>query len=297
MTYSPPVPVRFVKYYEKGSTVLGADQIAAGLEARGWDARAIGVRDLPAAQRGILVFIKTSRLDHLLLARARGNRLVLDVQDTVVFKRRIKNRWLFDSLIFKNRRQLADFGRPGRRGGADRLIYHQWDPRYSPNQAPRDRLAVGYLGLPRSLELWGELPGVECVQDGYFDAARRFNCHLSVRNPGREILYKPNCKVSTAAACGAGLITTRDQSTVELLGEDYPYYCEPDRGSILAAIERARLSFGSAEWHAALDRLRTVREETRIDRVLDEYESLLRYLAEPLLARSSFPVASPERSS
>ncbi len=44
-------------------------------------------------------------------AKARGHRLVLDVQDTVVFKRRIKNKWLYDALIFKSRRQLADFGR------------------------------------------------------------------------------------------------------------------------------------------------------------------------------------------
>jgi hypothetical protein len=264
-----------VKYYDKGSTVLGADQIAEGLAARGWNARSIPVRELPSIRHGILVFIKTSRLDHLLGARARGNRLVLDVQDTVVFKRHIKNKWLYDALIFKNRRQLADFGR---RGKPDRLIYHQWDPRYRPNQAPRDRLVVGYLGLPRSLQMWGQIPDVECVEDGYFEAAARFNCHLSIRNPGREILYKPNCKVSTAAACDAGLITTRDLTTVELLGEDYPFYCEPERGSILAAIERVRSSFGSEDWQAALHRLRAVRELTRIDRVLDEYASLLRSL-------------------
>src|SRR5579872_6850878 len=87
----PPVPVAFVKYYEKGSTVMGADQIAEGLAARGWNARSIPVAELPGVRGGILVFIKTSRLDHLLLAKARGNKLVLDVQDTVVFKRRIKN--------------------------------------------------------------------------------------------------------------------------------------------------------------------------------------------------------------
>lgn len=277
MTRPPTVPVRFVKYYDKGSTVLGADQIAAGLAVRGWDARSLHVRDLATVRNGVLVFIKTSRLDHLLLARARGNRLVLDVQDTVVFKRRIKNRWLYDALIFKNRRQLADFGRQGR---LDRVIYHQWDPRYSPHQAPRDRLVVGYLGTQRSLGPLRLLQDVECVEDGYFTAADRFNCHLSVRSPGREILYKPNCKVSTAAACGAALITTRDLSTVELLGEDYPYYCEPERESILAAIERARETFGGAEWHTALDRLRAVRELTCIDRVLDEYETLLRQLLE-----------------
>jgi hypothetical protein len=277
MTPPPTVPIGFVKYYDKGSTVLGADQIAAGLAARGWEARSLHVRDLPGVRNGVLVFIKTSRLDHLLLARARGNRLALDVQDTVVFKRRIKNRWLYDALIFKNRRQLADFGRPGR---ADRVIYHQWDPRYSLHKAPLDRLVVGYLGTQRSLGPLRHLQGVEHVDDDYFAAADRFNCHLSVRSPGREILYKPNCKVSTAAACGAALISTRDLSTVELLGEDYPYYCEPERESILAAVERARATFGGAEWHAALDRLRAVREITGIERVLDEYEILLRQLVE-----------------
>src|SRR6478672_287532 len=80
----PPVPVAFVKYYEKGSTVMGADQIAEGLAARGWNARSIPVAELGGVRGGILVFIKTSRLDHLLRAKARGNRLVLDVQDTVV---------------------------------------------------------------------------------------------------------------------------------------------------------------------------------------------------------------------
>jgi hypothetical protein len=284
MSPALPVPVAFVKYYEKGSTVMGADQIAEGLAARGWNARGIGIRELPSIGRGILVFIKTSRLDHLLAARARGNRLVLDVQDTVVFKRRIKNRWLFDALILKNRRQLDDFGRSRR---PDRVIYHQWDPRYAPNQAPRDRMALGYLGLARSFDLWGQLPGVECVDDGYFDAARRFNCHLSIRQPGREVLYKPNCKVSTAAACDATLITTRDETAVELLGKDYPYYCEPEPASVRAAIERARASFGSAEWHTALERLRAVREMTHIDRILDQYESLLRDLAEPAVSTAS----------
>ena len=283
MSPVPPVPVAFVKYYEKGSTIMGADQIAEGLAARGWNARSIGIRELSGIRDGILVFIKTSRLDHLLLARARGNRLVLDVQDTVVFKRRIKNQWLFDALILKNQRQLADFGRRNR---PDRVIYHQWDPRYAPNRAPHDRMTLGYLGLARSLDLWGQLP-VECVDDGYFDAALRFNCHLSIRQPGREILYKPNCKVSTAAACDANLITTRDESTVELLGEDYPFYCEPELESVRAAIERARASFGSAEWHAALERLRAVREITHIDRILDQYESLLRDLAEPAVSTSS----------
>jgi hypothetical protein len=272
-----PFPVAFVKYYEKGSTVMGADQIAAALRERGWDARSIPVAEIGSVPPGILIFIKTSRLDHLLRAKMRGHRLVLDVQDTVVFKWHIKNKWLYDALIFKSRRQLADFGR---RGKPDRIIYHQWDPRYAANQAPRDRMTLGYLGLPRSLAAWGELPGVEYVSgEAMFTEAPRFNCHLSIREPGRELLYKPNCKVSTAAVCEANLITTHDLTTVELLGEDYPYYCEPTRDSILAAIERAQASFGSPEWERGLERMRAVRELTRMDRVIDEYEALFHELA------------------
>ncbi len=268
-------PVVFVKYYDKGSTVMGAHQIADGLRARGWPARAIYPRELGEVRQSIVVFIKTSRLDHLLRAKAQRNRLVLDVQDTVVFKRRIKNRWLFDALILKNRRQLADFGRPGR---PDRLIYHQWDPRYTPNRAPHDRLALAYLGLRRSFDLWGRLPEVSCIDEEYMEAAKSFNCHLSIRRHGREFLYKPNCKVSTAAACGANLITTRDVTAVELLGEDYPYFCDPDPESILAAIERARRSFGSIEWRQGLERLRAVRETTSLDRILDQYAALFEAL-------------------
>jgi len=218
---------------------------------------------------------------HLHLA-VEENRLVLDVQDTVVFKKRIKNRWLFDALIFKNGRQLADFGRPGR---PDRVIYHQWDPRYSPNQAPRDRMVLGYLGSVRSLPDGWQLPEeAEFVEfedsepDRVFQGAPRFNAHLAVRQPGRELLYKPNCKVSTAAACEAVLISTRDVTTMELLGEDYPFYCDLDPESVRATIERARSSFGSAEWEKALERLRAVRERTRFDRILDEYEDLFREL-------------------
>ncbi len=269
-------PIYFVKYYDKGSTVMAADQIAAAFEARGIAARSIYARDLGDLHDAILVFIKTSRLDHLLGAKRRGNRLVLDVQDTVVFKRRIKNRWLFDALIFKNRRQLADFGRAQK---PDRIVHHQWDERYQLHRAGESELKIGYFGLARSFAQWGELPEVACYDDDYFVRALDYNCHLSIREPGREFLYKPNCKVSTAAACGANLITTPDVSTVELLGDDYPYTCGQDRASILAAIDKARTTIGGPEWRRGLERMREVREITSLPRVLDAYLELFRDLA------------------
>jgi len=268
-------PVFFVKYYDKGSTVMGADQIAAGLRERGVDARSVYPVDLAGVRDAILVFIKTSQVHHLLLARARRNRTVLDVQDTVVFKRRIKNRRLFDGLIFKNRRQLQDFAQPGAVNG---LIYHQWDPRYRPNEAGDRELRIGYFGLQRSLPQWGEIPGVAFFGGDYFRHALAFNCHLSLREPGREFLYKPNCKVSTAAACLANLITTRDESTVELLGEDYPFYVDGTPAGIAAGLDAARAAFGGPEWRRGLERMRAVRERTAMERILDDYLDFFRAL-------------------
>jgi hypothetical protein len=265
-------PVVFVKYYDKGSTALGADLVGAALVARGVDARSIYHHELAGVRDATVVFIKRADLLHLLGARRRGCRTVLDVHDTVVFKRGIKFASLYDGLIFKNRRQLRDFGR---RRAVSRVIYHLWDPRYRHHQAPAGELRVGYLGDRRSLAMWGQLPGVECVSDDFFQAAPRFNAHLSVREAGRDFLYKPGAKVSTAAACGAVLVTTADESAREMLGPDYPFYCPPDRQGILAAIERLRGAMEGPEWRRALARLAEVRERTAPDVIAGEYLEFL----------------------
>lgn len=266
--------VYFVKYYDKGSTIMGADQVSEALRARGVDAHSVYPGDLKDVRDSILVFIKTSKLPDLISARSRGNRLVLDVQDTVVFKRWIKNRWLYHGVIFKNQAQLRDFAV---RGAVNRVIYHQWDPRYVPNTLGDKDFRIAYLGLSRSLSLWGRLPGVEYFDGDYFRRALDYNCHLSVREPGKELLYKPNCKVSTAAACEANLITTRDESTVELLGPDYPYYAEPETASLTAAIDKARATFGGPEWQRGLDLMKEVRERTSMPRIAEDY---VRFFAE-----------------
>jgi len=105
----------------------------------------------------------------------------------------------------------------------------------------------------------------------YFRKALDYNCHLSVRDPGKEFLYKPNCKVVTAAVCDANLVSTRDESTVELLGPDYPYYADPTVESLTAAIDKARTTFRGPEWKRGLEVMRELKERTRIERIVDDY--------------------------
>jgi hypothetical protein len=273
-----PRPVLFVKYYDKGSTVMGADQMSEALRAAGVDARSVHVADIAAVRGAILVFIKTSRWLDLWRARRRGNTVILDVQDTVCFKSRIKHASLWDGLIFKSRRALADFA-------TDRseavVLYHQWDPRYAFHQAGLDELKVAYLGHRRSLARWNEIPGITCIDEDalraagrygdLFQAALPFNCHFSIREERREFLYKPNAKVSTAAACNVNLITTPDEISVELLGADYPYYTDIDGPSLTRTLEKARETLGGPLWQRGLERMAEVRERTRIERVAADY--------------------------
>ena len=265
----PSREICFVKYYQKGSTDIAADQMVAPLRARGVATSAAFAPEARRRRDAVLVFIKRADLRDLLLARLRRNILVLDVHDTIVFKRRVRFAALYDGMIFRNRRALEDFGRRG-----SVLIPHHWDERYGPHEAPLDRLRVGFLGDPRSLPF--EVPGVEPVFTDWFAQARRFNAQLSIRRPGRETLYKPNLKVATAAACGAVLITTRDEAAREHLGDDYPFYCDADRDAVVAALARAERLLGGPEWRLALARLAAVRERCTLDSVTDRY---LDYLA------------------
>lgn len=269
--------VFFVKYWERGSTAIGADQMAPAVERLGVPARSIPATSLGGIRDAILVFVKRADLGHLLAARARGNRCVLDVQDTLVYRRWISHWMLYDAVIFRNRRQQADYAP---RGAVSRTIYQHWDPRYRPHVNGYDGVRIGYLGIPRSLAIRTRLPEVEMIgPERWFEGCAAFNAHLSVRATRRELLYKPNAKVATAAACDAVLITTRDAAAVELLGEDYPFYLDASQPERLAAgVERAREAYGSADWHEAISRLRGLRGELAIERVAARYLDLFRAL-------------------
>lgn len=273
-------PIYFVKYWDKSSTAIGADQMAPALERLGWTARSVYASEIGEVSDAVLVFVKRADFLDLWRARRRGNRCVLDVQDQIVFRRWLSHWFLYDGFIFRNRRQLDDYAGWNRRA-LSRTIYQHWDARYRPHRCRSEGLCTAYLGTERSLpELWGELPGVTFLGgDDWFDRAGEFNAHLSLRRPGREWRYKPNAKVATAAACDAVLLTTPDCSTTELLGDDYPFYtASPERGAVVELLDRAAQAVGGPEWTDALERLRAVREDTTLERTAGRYVEMFREL-------------------
>jgi len=261
-------PVIFVKYYDKASTILAADQVSEALRAIGVESHSIYPDRIGEFRDAVMVFIKTSKLHHLLRARWQGNRTVLDVHDTVIFKRGLKNLRFFDGMILRNQRAFDDFHRPDR---ADVNILLHWDPRFGPNTADPEQLNIGYLGGRRSAYYWGEVPGVGYVDRDFFERARPFNCHLSIRRAPKEYLYKPGVKVSTAGACEAAIITTRDEASLELLGPDYPYYTGHELPEVLETMDKVRDSFGSETWNRALTLTRAARDRTALDVLVQQY--------------------------
>jgi len=250
------------------------------LRRLGVEAHSIHADELPGIRNAILVFIKRANILHLAAAWPRGNRCVLDVQDQVVFRYWISHWPFYHAFIFRNLRQQRDAGRQVRLMGnlwaRFTTIYQQWDPRYGPHRVPRYPTRSSPSGTRCSIPFWGEVFGVAFVEVGdWFVLARGFNARVSIRLPGREWRYKPGAKVATAAACGAVLLTTRDCSAVELLGEDYPFYTRgPGREDVLEAVARAREELGGPAWREALERLREVKERTSLERVARQYVEL-----------------------
>lgn len=276
--------IYLVKYWDKGSTAIGADQMSVGLRRLGVEARSIYASELGGIRESILVFVKRANWPHLLRARLAGNRCVLDVQDQAVFRSYLSHWPLYDAFIFRTRRQQRDFGRRirwmGNLWARHATIYQHWDPRYRPHEVPNGDLRAAYFGTPRSFALWQAVPGVTCVGPGaWFDRAREFNVHVSMRTERKEWRYKPGAKVVTAAACGAVLLTTPDDASRELLGDDYPFYVErPDRDGIEKALGRMRDAVGGPVWRDALERMREVRERTTLERAAERYVELFESL-------------------
>jgi hypothetical protein len=159
---------------------------------------------------------------------------------------------------------------------------------YRRNTVGDSEFKLAYFGDPRSFSYWDALSGVPCIpEDRFFSESPDYNCHISIRTQPRDILYKPTCKISTAAACEATLITTRDEASLEILGEDYPYYTESDPESIRRAIEFARGSFGGPVWRGALEQMRQIRQEHSLPSIAAQYREFFTALSGDSVAEAA----------
>lgn len=264
----PPRPVVFVRYDEGGAAPARLEQLAAAFGARGLACRTIAARELGRVRDATVIFIGTAKFWHLVRARLAGNRTLLDVRALPACLRRPGSARLLDGAIFRNQRQRRDFDRPR---WTSRVIYDAPEPGLSAHAVAPGEFHVACFASSAASEHYGRLRGVAFIASDPTRHAPQFNCHLALRGPGHAALYQPGTEVANAAACRAVLVTSRDESAVEMLGEDYPFFCASDRAAVEAALARARKRCGGPDWREALARLQKVSAKTRLEAIVEQH--------------------------
>jgi len=61
---------------------------------------------------------------------------------------------------------------------------------------------------------------------------------------------------------------------MEILGIDYPYYCDPDDGSVDEVIKKVYSTFGEDEWYRALEKMKEIKEMTSLKIIIKNYLDL-----------------------
>ena len=242
--------------------------LAAALSGRGRSCRALAASELRGVRDAILVFTGETAAGALLRGRMAGNRILLDVRGPAAGPRFPGGARLVDGAIFRNGRQRKDLDRPR---WTSRVIYDEAEPGLAPHTVAEGEFRAACFGASAAGEHFGGLRGVAFIDSHPLRHAAQFNCHLSLRRPGSAELYQPGSEVANAAACGAVLVTMRDATAVELLGDEYPFYCAGDRVAIEATIARARQACGGPEWQAALARLREAGAKTALAHVVEQH--------------------------
>lgn len=276
------LPIRFVKKDERGSAELRANQIAAALAERGYDARAVDHVD-SGLRNGVAVFVKHIEHDEAARAAEQGNIVVYDIVDKFIFHDfsrydpdEVRGYFsMVDAAVHPNSYSKRRFAGYFPSGCLNTVIHHHWDARFSERlerirAATPYRFRLGYIGDPDNF-----LHAPEAVVP-VFDFKRQtelcplFTCHFTARKEGGPAaLFKPGTKLSIAASVDANVVTTRDESALELLGPDYPFLAPWDEAGISETVAYARESFGGKAWTRGLEIMRELKERTSLSAVLE----------------------------
>lgn len=104
----------------------------------------------------------------------------------------------------------------------------------------------------------------------------KFNVHVDIRNE-KDINYKvkPGTKAAIASAFNSVIITTKHPGAYELLGPDYPYYCDCNYNSVKNTVNIVKETFNKKEWYSALNILKNVKKEVDINNIIKYYYNLI----------------------
>jgi len=278
-------PIRFYLPNQLGASFMRGKQISFAMDKKGYDSKCITKVD--DQKDAIIVFVKGFNPQDLIKAKEQGNICVLDVVDKFAS---LKSRHdeipyfpIFDHAIFCNEFTRDYFQNIFQ---STSVILHHWDPRLQKEcgyyAAYPYQLRIGYIGYDFNHSFAEQLADVVPIYNPnqWVDWAPFFTAHYNVKdNTELETLFKPTTKISTAAAVNANILVMKDPNTVELIGDDYPYYVKEYKPEVVfESIKLMQDTFEDELWYDALKTMKGVRDRTSLDTVSDEYINLFKHL-------------------
>lgn len=231
----------------------------------------------------IIVFIKFFPFKEVLKAIKKNCILVYEIMDNYNPFLLENEKMICDAIIFPNKTMQTDFKYSLSPNVKSLVIPHHWDSRFGEaNTKQKDNeFSLAYFGSNHDKNaIFSDklnIPRFTNFPD-HLKYKDKFNCLYSMRKEGtHDFLYKPSTKVVTASAIGANIITSKEPSAVELLGEDYPYFTDTDFPSVKKTIEYAKKTFGKEVWFDALKTMKKIKKKTDINFVVDSYIKLLHH--------------------
>lgn len=298
--------IRFLIPSLQGSSVMRGEQMSAMMKHVGYNSECIRLdgENHKSITGAICVIVKSCEPAILDDLRNQDNDVIYDVVDKFSRKEAPHDTMgvAFADGIIATHKQVVDYFSPLFGNAKVAVIPHAYDPRFEVRTAENgfdafpQRFRLGYLGQAFNHH-FKEIADVLPVYDTKtgFEYGGMFTCHYSVRDISTiDGLFKPATKASTAAACGANIITTRDPAVVEILGDDYPFYVDEFSMKATAdVIKKAYTNFNKEMWFDGLDMIAALKRRTSIDRVAEDY---IDFLAEFGLDKKKVPEAEKRRA-
>jgi len=225
----------------KGSRRMRGLNIAKMLDCRFGDIE----QDYKTIKNSNVIFIRrhpphlsTSIINHL---KSNNNKIILDFLDSSELA--IKNENWFD-LIITNNKDMNRFFKT-----KTHTIYHGWDSDLHKKikLEPSKELKAYFFGCPDKTYFYKDFPDLGIIDaktlKGEYDLHNHKNMdsviydgsiNISIRKgytssgDHHDVLasWETSTKVATAAMLDNLIISSRSPSSLEILGEDYPYYAD-----------------------------------------------------------------------
>lgn len=267
------------------SFTMRGEQMCAALCERGYNAICETKNELHKYKDSIIVWVRRlSQNDkYLKTASANNNFQMLDVLDRLCFKDLCIDRInLVNAVLFASKYTYKIYGNSNRLNNHVKYwLWHHYDPILKSREY--NQFQLGYWGYRTSAlhvyNLISRRYRHTRAKSGLYPSPKWFDtvsCHYSVRDISKGQGWRPATKISTAAACGANIIITREPIAEELLPKDYPYFVDvPNIEETKRVIEHAKMTFNTDTWSYGLHCMNNVRKQTSVQRCAKLYGRII----------------------